>query len=153
MEKPTEGAALTVADLSAESAAALAEFDTLAAGEAPPPGSPEAIAAEEAASRPPIDLAAEFDGLLEVMATTAAVQVPDLATIWTADKRREVAERAAAVCAKHGWLQNGIFGAGYAEEIALVLTLAPLAFATWRAIRDALAKLGQPVPLEAQRAA
>lgn len=125
-----------------EQAAALAELQAEAASEAPIPGTPEAIAAEAAANAPqPPDLAAEFAGLLEILTGTAARQVPALREIWTPEAIKEEAEAIAAVCNKRGWLQGGIFGGDYAEEIRLLLVSVPLIVATVAAIKAALREL------------
>lgn len=123
-----------------EQAAMLATLENEAAGEAPIPGTPEAIAAEEAASRPPVNLADEFDGLLEVMLAPAGKAVPELAEIWTDKKRRESAEAIADVFNKRGWLQDGVFGGAYKEEIIMLVTVAPPAWASFWVIKAAIAK-------------
>lgn len=134
---------INVEELSPEARAALAEFDEMAAGEAPPPG-PDGRPVEEPAPPPTVDLAAEFDGLAEVVVSVLAVQVPVMLEIWAPEKRRAAAAAAAAVCNKRGWLQGGIVG-GMGEELALLLTLGPLVLASYKAIKEAADKKPETV--------
>lgn len=122
-----------------EQAAMLATLEAEAAGEPPIPGTPEAIAAEEAASKPPIDLGGELAGLLQVVAGILTPALPSLGAIYTEANCQAAGAAVASVCNKHGWLQGGILG-GYAEELAAVAVLGPMAMATYAGVKADLAK-------------
>lgn len=90
-------------------------------GEAPPPPPPR------------VDLAKEFKGVATFVAGFAGKAFPSLKEVYTPDTINDLADAAAAVCVKHGWLTGGFTGA-YAEEMALLLVAGPLALATVDAI-------------------
>lgn len=130
-----------------EQAAALAELRAEAATEAPPPGSPEAIAAEEAANAPPPpDLAGEFSGLILSMSDVLKPAFPSLETIYTETKCEQVGAALAAVCNKRGWLQGGVIG-GYGEEVTALFIVGPMAMATYKGMSADWKKIkGQKAP-------
>ncbi len=65
---------------------------------------------------------------------------PSLRDIYTEDVVNGLCNTGAAVCDKHGWLQEGI-GGKYAEEIAFVFMAVPLAVATKGAIQHDIAMI------------
>lgn len=77
------------------------------------------------------ELIADFLGLVPVSAEMAGMQ--KTAAIWNDRTRRQVADRAVKVMRKYAWgaamlerMRNG----GYVDEIALVITIWPIAKAT-----------------------
>jgi hypothetical protein len=81
-------------------------------------------------------LQAEIGGLLDVVVRTLRPALPSVAALYTPEVVRSVSEVTAALCVKHGWLSDGLFGA-YQEEIAAAVVLVPLAISTREAaLRD-----------------
>lgn len=135
----------TAPALDPEMAAELAELSREAGAEPPPPGSPEAVAAEEAASRPTVDLAGEIAGLLLTVSAVLKPALPSLAAIYTAENCQAAGAAVAAVCQKHGWLQGGIVG-GFGEELAALAVLGPMAVSTYSGVKSDLAAAKRAAP-------
>ena len=116
-----------VAEMPAEQAAELAALE-MSASEG---GSAMQAAQQEQA--PAVDLAGELKTLVMLFVKIAGPAFPSLEKIYTEEATTTATAAVAAVCNKHGWLQDGIVGE-YGEEIAAVAICAPLAVATYRGI-------------------
>lgn len=135
--------------LSAEAQADLAALDAQAeklTGGEPGPGEAVQVGGEAGATGPvpSVDLAEEIAGLLEVVIGMLSIPMPALETIWTPDKIKLAAGRTAAVCNKRGWLQGGITG-GYAEEIALLMTVGPMLMASYKVYKETKAEADKAI--------
>lgn len=119
------------AHLSAEQGADLAQLEAMA-GE----GAGQAL--EVQAVEVP-DLAGEISGLLTAMVGVFGPVFPSLKDIYNPETTQAAGAAVAAVCQKHGWLQNGMMGQ-HGEEIACVMVVGPLAFATYKGVQSDLAK-------------
>lgn len=84
------------------------------------------------------ELAAEIGALIALAASALTPAFPSLKTIYTSETTAAAGHAIAAVCQKHGWLQNGV-GGKYAEEIACAAVLLPLGWATYSGITADLA--------------
>lgn len=125
--------------MSPEQAADLAELTGAASVAAPVvPGAP-----------PPVDPAAkiteELAGLVLMLAAMSAPLLPSLPRIYTPEVTQAAAAAVAAVCVKHGWLDDGLTGR-WGEEVAAGAILLPLAFATYQGIRADLAAAKKTEP-------
>ena len=89
---------------------------------------------------PAVDLAGELSALTLAFVAMASPLLPSLAVIYTPDTTQAAASAVAAVCEKHGWLQDGI-AQGYGEEVAAAVVLVPLAIATAQGVKHDLAEL------------
>lgn len=130
-QKPADAAPIP-----GEQAADLAAL-TAAAEAAPPlPGSPEAAAMAMPDQRERI--AGELSALVLAFVGIARPILPSLAEIYTTETTQAAAAAVAAVCVKHGWLDDGLMGE-WGEEIAAAVVLLPLGFATVQGVRADLA--------------
>ncbi len=132
-----------------EQAADLAAL-TAAANDAPPvPGAP----VQEPEPLKP-DLASEIEAIIMMTVATLGPMFPSLKETYTAPVTGAASQSIAAVCNKHGWLQNGMMGQ-YGEELACLAIVGPLAYSTYTGIKADLAakqpKAEQP-KIEAQPA-
>lgn len=139
--------------MAAEQAADLRALEAMAAnGDAAqlPPGE----AAPEAPPRPA--LAEEIAGLLVMMAGMVKPALPTVAEIYSKETCETVGHHVAAVCDKHGWLQEGV-GGKWGEEIMCLAVVGPIAWATVEAAKSDIAarkaktadtarQIGVPVP-------
>lgn len=125
-----------------EQAADRAAMIAAASEGTPAPGAP---APEQEKPRP--DLAREITGLVMAAVAAAGPMFPSLKTIYTQQTTEAAAASIAAVCEKHGWAQGGIMGK-WAEEIACVAIVGPLAFATYQGVRADLAERAPAKPPE-----
>lgn len=124
------------APASPEQAADLAALQAAADGQSPLPGSPEAAALAMPDQRERIT--GEIAGLVLAFVGIAKPILPSLAEIYTAETTQAAAAAVAAVCVKHGWLDDGLMGE-WGEEIAAAVVLVPLGLATAQGIRSDLA--------------
>ncbi|SOD41614.1 hypothetical protein [Nitrosovibrio sp. Nv4] len=96
-------------------------------------------------------LAGEIAGLVAMFVKVASPALPSLSGIYTEETTAAAAQAVAAVCKKHGWMQDGV-AHGYGEEVAAACVLLPLAFATYQGVKHDLAASGvrqvevKPVP-------
>lgn len=108
---------------------------------------PGTVAAEAAGEK----LAGEIAGLVSMFVKVASPALPSLAGIYTEETTAAASQAVAAVCKKHGWMQDGV-AHGYGEEVAAACVLLPLAFATYQGVKRDLAASGvrqveiKPVP-------
>jgi hypothetical protein len=68
-----------------------------------------------------VDLAGELSDLGGLAVMIAAQRWPWVSDVWTHERVRSIGQAAAAVCAKHGWLQGGVSGG---PEMLLAVALA-----------------------------
>lgn len=127
---------IEVAELSAEAAAGLAEFDQLT-GATEAPAAPGAVPEQEPAA-PAVDLAGELAGLLLTVSAVLKPALPSLEKIYTEEKCASAGAALAAVCNKRGWLQGGVVG-GYGEELAALAVVGPMAIATYAGVKADMA--------------
>jgi len=130
----------------AHSAEQAADLSALQAMAGPAPGQEEGGPELEGAAGP--DLAGELAGLIQAAVGMLAPMFPSLPSIYTPDSTQAAAGAVAAVCNKHGWMQNGLMGR-YGEEIACAFIVGPLAFATYKGMQQDLAAR-EPIKKEAQ---
>lgn len=126
-------------NLQAEQAADLAALESMAGEGAQPVG--------EVAAVPEVpDLAGELGGAITMAVGMLGPMFPSVQGIYTPEVITAVSGSVAAVCEKHGWLQDGLMGR-YGEEIACVAVVGPVAFATYKGIQADIAarKPAQPV--------
>lgn len=95
-------------------------------------------------------LAKELAGMVGMFVPIATPMLPSLGKIYTPETIDAAANAAAAVCVKHGWLENGVMD-GYGEEITAVVVLGPLAIATYHGVRSDLAALETKKPEPGKR--
>lgn len=113
-------------------AADLAELHAQAAEEAPPPViGPDGRVVEEP---PQIDLGAELAGLVSAVVAILRPAYPTATALYTPEVIDTATGAVARVCAKRGWLQDGVVGE-YGEEVAAAVVLLPLAVATVGAVK------------------
>lgn len=127
-----------------EQAADLAALQAAAAATDTPPATIDQ-AAEGEAPRP--DLATEIAGLVTVAVATLGPMFPSLKDTYTPEVTQAAAQAVAAVCHKHGWMQNGMMGK-WGEEIACAAIVGPLAFQTYQGIKADLAARAPAKPPE-----
>lgn len=84
------------------------------------------------------ELAAEISALIALASSALAPAFPSLKEIYTEQTTAAAGHAIAAVCQKHGWLQNGI-GGKYAEELACAAVMLPLSWATYNGIASDMA--------------
>lgn len=126
-------------NLNAEQAADWAALERMAAEGAQPVG--------EVAAVPEVpDLAGELGGVITMAVGMLGPMFPSVQGIYTPEVITAVSGSVAAVCEKHGWMQDGLMGR-YGEEIACVAVVGPVAFATYKGIQADIAarKPAQPV--------
>jgi hypothetical protein len=131
---------------SAEQAADLAALQGMVG---PLPGQEDAGEGQAMAAPPP-DLAGELAGLVQAAVGMLAPMFPSLPGIYTPESTQAAAGAVAAVCQKHGWMQNGLMGR-YGEEIACVAVVGPLAFATYKGMQQDLAARKPPAQVAQAR--
>lgn len=126
--------------IEAQSSEQAADFAALQAMAGPEPGA-EVEAQEQQA--PQVDLAKEIAGLVQAAVGMLAPMFPSLPGIYTPEATQAASMAVAGVCNKHGWMQGGMMGR-YGEEIACVMIVGPLAFATYQGVKSDIADR-QPV--------
>lgn len=126
-----------------EQASDLAALSTFAAEQPVVPGSPEAAALEVPTQVQA--MAGEIGALVSAFVGIAAPMFPSLPGIYTAATTAAASQAVAAVCVKHGWLDNGIMGQ-WGEEIAAAVVLLPLAYATASGVKGDMAKMSKEKP-------
>jgi hypothetical protein len=80
-----------------------------------------------------LTLDAEMAMLMGMIVNVLKPALPSLEGIYTPPVIQALAGSTAAVCKKHGWLQNGI-GGKYGEELALGMIVVPLGIATYKGV-------------------
>lgn len=80
------------------------------------------------------DLADELTGLIMTVTMVLRPIFPSLGTVYTPEVTGAAAGSIAAVCQKHGWLQNGVMGQ-WGVEIGAAAVLLPLGVSTFQAVR------------------
>lgn len=107
-------------------------------------------------------LANELEGAISMAVGIMGPLFPTVVGIYTPEVTKAVSGSVAAVCEKHGWLQDGLMGR-YGEEIACMAVVGPVAFATYKAVQTDIAarqpaqpasvpgeiNLSAPVPVDA----
>lgn len=88
----------------------------------------------QAGPSPEDRLAAEIAGMVQVAVSVLSPALPSLSTIYTEQTTGAASAAVARVCAKHGWLGDGLFGR-YGEEIAAAAILIPLGLQTYSAVQ------------------
>lgn len=126
----------------------LAQIEAAAAALESGPAQLEAPAPAEPAGP---DLAGEITMGVNLALQVLGPALPSLRPIYTPETIRAAAESIAALCRKHGWLQDGLF-ARWGEEIVCAAICLPLAWQTNAAVRRDIAALKQrqAVPVEPQ---
>jgi hypothetical protein len=122
-------------EIEGHSAEQAADLAALQAQAGPVPGLEEGGEAPAAGEVP--DLAGEIAGIVNAAVGMLAPMFPSLPGIYTPESTQAAAGAVAAVCHKHGWMQNGLMGR-YGEEIACVAIVGPLAFATYKGMQQDL---------------
>lgn len=130
-EVTAAAAAAPNAEQAADLAALQAGADAapLPPGAEPPPPEP-----------PPVDLGGELAQALLIVSKILAPALPSLATIYTEQSCGAAGASIAAVCDKHGWMQDGFLGK-WGPEIACLAVCAPMAVATAQGVKGDMAKL------------
>lgn len=118
-----------------EQAADLATLTAAAEGQPAAPGAPGQATPQQEKK---IDLAADLAAMIGLATTTLGPIFPSLPAIYTPEVTQAASAAAAAVCDKHGWLQEGI-GGKYETEIAAAMVLGPLAVATYAGLKGDIA--------------
>lgn len=118
-----------------EQAAELAALMQAAQGGTPVPG-----AAPEAEKEDAPDLAGEIAGAILMVVGILRPALPSVAALYPPEVAGGVGAAVAEVCKKHGWLEGGFMGE-WKEEIACVLMVGPLAYATYDAAKGDIAVL------------
>lgn len=80
-----------------------------------------------------LTLDAEMAMLMGAVVKMLKPAFPSLEGIYTPEVIQALSASSAAVCNKHGWLQNGI-GGKYAEELAFGFIVLPLGMATYKGV-------------------
>lgn len=80
-----------------------------------------------------LTLDAEMAMLMNAVVKMLTPAFPSLGSIYTPEVIQGLSATSAAVCNKHGWLQNGI-GGKYAEELALGFMVLPIGMATYKGV-------------------
>lgn len=75
----------------------------------------------------------ELSGLVKMAVSMLSPAFPSLEKIYTDETIRTATSAIAAVCNKHGWLQDGLMGE-YSEEITAAVIILPLAYATYQGV-------------------
>lgn len=119
-----------------EQGAELAALMQQAEGGTPAPGG----AVQEAAPPAGPELADEIQGTILMVAEILKPALPNVAALYQPDVAEAVGAAVAALCKKHGWLQDGLMGE-WREEIACLMICGPLAWATYGAAKDDMAAL------------
>lgn len=136
--KTEEGAADGGAvDLDSEHAGSLAELLAGAAVE-DQMAQQQTTQVAQAAAQACADLGNELNGLITTLVMVAGPLFPSLKDVYTPEVTAAAAGSIAAVCAKHGWLQDGVMGQ-WGPEISAAVVLLPLGFSTYKAVSNDLA--------------
>lgn len=88
------------------------------------------------------NLAGELAVYLTMIVGIVSPALPSVKAIYSEQVISGLCEATAAVCNKHGWLQDGI-GGKYAEEITLAALVIPLGMATHKAVAHDIERLKQ----------
>ncbi|MGP1718175.1 MAG: hypothetical protein ACTS9Y_13425 [Methylophilus sp.] len=80
-----------------------------------------------------LTLDAEMAMMLNMILNMLKPALPSLEQIYTPPVIQALSESTAAVCNKHGWLQNGLAGK-FAEELALGAIVIPVGLATYKGV-------------------
>lgn len=83
-------------------------------------------------------LAHELGGAITMAVGMLGPMFPSVQGIYTPEVITAVSGSVAAVCDKHGWLQDGLMGR-YGEEIACVAVVGPVALMTYKGIQADIA--------------
>ena len=83
-------------------------------------------------------LAHELGGAITMAVGVLGPMFPSVQGIYTPEVITAVSGSVAAVCDKHGWLQDGLMGR-YGEEIACVAVVGPVALMTYKGIQADIA--------------
>lgn len=83
-------------------------------------------------------LAHELGGAITMAVGVLGPMFPSVQGIYTPEVITAVSGSVAAVCDKHGWLQDGLMGQ-YGEEIACVAVVGPVALMTYKGIQADIA--------------
>lgn len=126
---------------SAEQAADLAALQTMAAGE--PAGQLQTVTEPEGPT-----LQEELAAAMGMAVAMLAPMFPSLRGIYTPETMGAASGAIAAVCEKHGWMQDGFMGQ-YGPEIACIAIVGPLGFATYQGVRGDLAAMAKSKPIDA----
>lgn len=125
-----EGMDADLARLKAEVAAVDGASPELVAG--------QAQEAQQAAQQ--VDMTAqevqELKTLLQIVSGLFVPLIPKLAEIYTNETCEMLAQSAVPVMQKHGWSTGGMLGQ-WGAELALLAVSAPIAIATWQAVKEA----------------
>lgn len=127
------------AQLGVEQAADLAALESMAGEGAQPVGEVQEVAAAP-------DLAGELGGAITMAVGMLGPMFPSVQRIYTPEVVTAVSGSVAAVCNKHGWLQDGLMGR-YGEEIGCLAVVGPVAVMTYKGIQADIAarQPAQPV--------
>lgn len=117
-----------------EQAAELRALTVDAAG-----GEPDTVEGQEQAA-PRIPLDQEIAALMTGLVAMVSPAFPSIKGIYTPQVVETAAASVAAVCNKHGWMQDGVMGK-YGEEIGCTFVVLPLAFVTYKAVSHDLAQM------------
>lgn len=129
----------TLPEMASEARADLAAIMGHVQGEVIPGTEPEPQA-------PEVDLAGEIAGLVSMGVALLSPMFPSLKDIYTEQAVGAASTALAGVCDKHGWMQGGMVG-GWGEELAAVVIVGPLVFATVQGVsKDLAAKRQKPEP-------
>lgn len=79
-------------------------------------------------------LGGELAGVIKMARNILGPAFPSLLGIYTDEVAETAGNAVAAVCNKHGWLQDGLVGE-WGEEVACAAILLPLGFATVQGVR------------------
>lgn len=92
----------------------------------------------------PATIAQEWAGGVEMGAAILVASMPELASVYTADKVKALGAAVGAVAAKHGWRLSSWLDA-YKEEIALLMVAVPLLRETLKALKARNGKKADPI--------
>lgn len=84
-------------------------------------------------------LDAEIAGLVSMVVAALSPALPSLRAIYTPEATAVASSAVAAVCQKHGWLSDGVFGE-WGEEIAAAAVLVPLGIATYQGVKGDISR-------------
>ena len=93
-------------------------------------------------------LAHELGGAITMAVGMLGPMFPSVQGIYTPEVITAVSGSVAAVCDKHGWLQDGLMGQ-YGEEIACVAVVGPVALMTYKGIQADIAARQSAQPVSA----
>lgn len=125
---------------SAEQAADLANLETMATGA--PAGQVATVPEPEGPT-----LQEEIAAAMGMAVAMLAPVFPSLRGIYTPETMGAASGAIAAVCEKHGWLNDGFMGQ-YGPEIACVAIVGPLGFATYQGVSADLAAMAKNKPVD-----